>query len=358
MTHRRVNQILVGATQGDAITSMALTIRGALRERGESGIYAHFVAPDAVTDVMPLHRLGPGRRKDILVYHASYGAPQVTQVLLRRPERLVIVYHNITPTSFFLEYQPEFAVGLEWGRYELSLLRDRVVLSIADSGFNAAALIQEGFSDVHVVPAGLEPSRLRWVAPDARLAREVTERFPDGFVLGVSQLLTHKRFETMVETMHLLQWVHDLNLGLVVVGAPRLPGYLIALQRHAKMLQVGRVWFMGTASESELATLFRMASVFLSTSAHEGLALPPLEAMSFGLPVVARGAGAITDTVGNAGIVLPERSGPMLLSEAVAEVHRNSTLRSELIARGEARVSEIESEDPAGKFIDLLDTVA
>lgn len=47
----------------------------------------------------------------------------------------------------------------------------------------------------------------------------------------------------------------------------------------------------------------------------------------------------------------------LLLSEAVAEVHRNSTLRSELIARREAKVSAIELEDPAGKFIDR-DTVA
>ncbi|MGK2959476.1 MAG: glycosyltransferase family 4 protein [Acidimicrobiales bacterium] len=358
MTGRRINQVLVGAAGGDAITAMARTIRGALRERGQSDIYAHFIAPDVAGDVVPLDRLGPGQRNDIIVYHASYGTPEVTRALLNRPERVVLIYHNITPSSFFLEHQPEFAVGLEWGRYELSLLRDRVVLSIADSSFNASALAAEGFDDVQVMPAGLRPSRLRSVAPDARLAREISERFPSGFVLGVSQLLPHKRFETMVGAMHLVQWVHELELGLVVVGTPRLPKYLDALHRQARLLRVERTWFTGSVTESALATFFRMTRMLVSTSAHEGLALPPLEAMSFGTPVVARAAGAIAETIGNGGIVLPASSGPMLLSETIAEVHRNDALRLELVGRGLDRVAAIESQDPSGKFIELLDLVA
>lgn len=358
MTNRCIHQVLVGAAGGDAITAMARTIRGALSERATSNIYAHFIAPDAMGDVLPLDRLGPGRRNDIIVYHASYGAPEVTGALLKRPERVVLIYHNITPSSFFLDYQPEFAVGLEWGRYELSLLRDRVVLSIADSSFNASALTAEGFDDVHVMPAGLRPSRLRSVAPDARLAREIAERFPAGFVLGVSQLLPHKRFEAMVGAMHLVQWVHRMDLGLVVVGTPRLPGYLEALHRQVRSLRVGRAWFTGSVNDSALATFFRMARMFVSTSAHEGLALPPLEAMSFGTPVVARAAGAIAETVGTGGLILPASSGPMLLSEAIAEVHRNDALRLELVGRGIDRVAAVEAQDSSGRFLELLDLVA
>lgn len=358
MTDLRINQVLVGAAKGDAITNMALTIRHALRERCSSDICARFIAPELTEEVSRLDRLGPGRRSDIIVYHASYGSPEVTRELLKRPEQIVLIYHNITPSSYFIEHQPEFALGLEWGRYELSLIRDRVVLSIADSSFNATSLEAEGFTDVHVVPAGLRPSRLCSVPPDARLARDLSERFPSGFVLGVSQLLPHKRIETMVAAMHLVKWVHGLDLGLVIAGMPRLPGYLTALHRQARSLLVERTWFTGSVSDSALATLFRASRMYVSTSEHEGLALPPLEAMSFGSPVIAKAAGAIPETIGDGGLVLPASAGAMLLSEAIAEVHQNESLRVELVGRGMQRVAEIEAQDTAGRFLELLDLVA
>lgn len=358
MTDTRINQILVGAAKGDAISNMAFAIRDALRKRSSSEVYAHFIAPEVAGEVSQLHLLGPGRRSDIIVYHASYGAPEVTRELLKRPERVVLVYHNITPSSFFIEHEPGFAVGLEWGRYELSLIRDRVALSVADSSFNASCLESEGFTDVHVVPAGLQPSRLRSVPPNARLASDLNEQFPSGFILGVSQLLPHKRFETMIAAMHLVQWVHQLDLGLVIVGAPRLAGYRTALHRQIRSLRVDRTWFAGKVSDSTLATLFRASRMYVSTSEHEGLSLPPLEAMSFGSPVIAKAAGAIAETVGDAGLVLPASTGPALLSEAIAEVHQNESLRIEMVGRGMQRVAEIEAQDTAGRFLELLDLVA
>jgi glycosyltransferase involved in cell wall biosynthesis len=94
--------------------------------------------------------------------------------------------------------------------------------------------------------------------------------------------------------------------------------------------------------------------MYVTASAHEGLALPPLEAMAFGVPVIARAAGALRSTVGGAGIVLPEDSGPILLSETIAEVDANPDLRTVLRELGAERVRSIEREDPSGRFITLL----
>ena len=83
---------------------------------------------------------------DLTLFHASYGRPQVTQHILSRNEKLAISYHNISPTEIYVKDNAEFAVGLEWGRYELSLLRDRVELSFADSQFNLKDLEQYGYT--------------------------------------------------------------------------------------------------------------------------------------------------------------------------------------------------------------------
>jgi len=357
VTVRSIHQVVVGAGIGDAITSMAITLRNSLRDLGPSEIYAHFLAPDARHEVLPLAELGPARRGDVIVYHASIGEPPVTRLLLRRPERLVICYHNITPSKYFLDHEPHFAANLQWGRHELGLLRDRVVLALADSKFNADDLVGAGYTDVHVVPAGLKPSRLRRTAVDDQLVSRLEQAFPNGYVLSVSQALPHKRFETLIEAMHLVQWVHERRLGLVIVGTQRMRGYQDALERYSRHLRVEQMLFHGAATEAELATFFRHARMYVTTSAHEGLALPPLEAMSFGVPVIARDAGALTETIGGAGIVLDADSGPILLSEVIAEVDANAGLRASLTALGAARVRTIEADDPSTRFMQLMNGI-
>lgn len=357
MTRPAIHQIVVGAGIGDAITTMAINVRNALREHGPSEIFAHHLSPDAAHEVLPLRHLGRAGRSDLLIYHASIGEPAVTQLLLARPERLIVVYHNITPSRFFIDYEPHFAASLHWGRHELTLIRDRVVMAVAVSHYNAQDLAEAGFSDVHTVPAGLRPSRLTEIPPCGSLALRLDEAFPNGFALTVSQLLPHKRFETILEAMHLVQYVHERPLGLVFAGTARMSRYLAALQIHARRLRIERMWFFGQATDAELATLYRMAAVYVSASAHEGLALPPLEAMSFGVPVVAREAGALRETIGGAGIVLPSTAGPMMLSEAIAEVDRNTGLQSHLRHIGHERVSHIEAEDSTMKFMLLIEAL-
>src|SRR5690606_23825018 len=129
VSRRRIHQVLVGAGVGDAITTMAMALRTGLRSRGESEIYAQHLPPALVHEIAPLREFDDGRRGDVIVYHASFGDPDVTRFLLSRREPIVLVYHNITPSEFFVRHQPHFASGLEWGRHELRLLRDRVAAS-------------------------------------------------------------------------------------------------------------------------------------------------------------------------------------------------------------------------------------
>lgn len=335
---------------------MAKALQTELQRLGPSQIFAHFIAPEVACEVQHLRTMPRGTRNDVLVYHASYGEPEVTRFLLDRPETIVLLYHNITPSNLFLAHEPQFAAGLQWGRHELCLLRDRVVLTVADSSYNASDLQAHGFEDIHVIPAGLRPSRLHSVQPDVSLSRDLRHRFPKGFVLSVSQLLPHKRFEDLIAAMHLAQWVSQSELGLVIVGRARMRSYSDSLHSFARLLNVQRVWFSGSVDDAALSTLYRSASTFAMTSIHEGLAVPPLEAMSFGVPVVARAAGALAETIANAGLVLPSTAGPMMVSEAIVELDRNSSLRQDLAQRGFARVVEIEAENPGAQFVALLES--
>ena len=72
-------------------------------------------------------------------------------------------------------------------------------------------------------------------------------------------------------------------------------------------------------------------------SLYEGFGLPPLEAMSLGVPVVATTAGAIPEVVGDAALLVPPRDVPAL-SEALLAAVEDTATRERLIAAGAERV--------------------
>jgi glycosyltransferase involved in cell wall biosynthesis len=354
-----VHQIIVGASRRDAITNMALSLRNALRSQYKSNIYSYHPPDDSVEDdVRPLQELQFGSSNDVIVYHSSFGIPKLTALLQARSEKLALVYHNVTPSSYYLRSDPDFAAALEWGRHELRILQPSVDATFAVSKFNAAELSEYGYSNIVELAVGLDPHRLRDETTDQKLVNELHGHFADGFILVVSQVIPHKRMELAIEAVHLLRSVHRLDIGLVIAGPQRNEGYLRQLQTLRSHLPEANVLMMGETTDSELATLYRTCSVYFGTSDHEGLAIPPLEAMSAGAPVVIRGVGAVRETVGDAALVASPEARICELTEMLYLVLTNSELRSTLVARGTEHIHENFSGDTSGEFIRRINELA
>jgi glycosyltransferase involved in cell wall biosynthesis len=341
---RPVHQLLVGATRHDAITAMALATRDRLRQDRPSEVFAYYLGTDAAEmGVRPVIQLREEDRTSALLYHSSFGIPEITDIVLSWSGPLLLAYHNITPSRFYRRFDPAFADGLDWGRAELPLIRDKVVHAFADSNFNSQELLLLGYQSVSVEPLGLHPHRLRSVPTDPVLVAEVNQRFPDGFVLVVSQVLPHKQMEIAIQAVHVLRAQFDSKLGLVIAGPHRNHAYLSELRRLADSLPAPAVDFPGGVTDSELATYYRTAVCLLSTSAHEGYSLPPLEAMSEGTCVVVRAAGAIPETVGSGGLLVPEDSTASEFAGCIRTVLDDARLTRELRAAGRKRATELAS---------------
>ena len=355
MVTRRVHQVLVGAARNDAITAMALEIQSALAESFESHVYCHHPVDVSFPEfVKQLHEIGVGSPEDVLIYHLSFGIPEVTEVLLARPEKLVIAYHNVTPAEYYAELLPEFAEALAYGKAEPSLLIERAAMSIAMSEFSANELLDVGYKDVSVIAGGVNPQRLENVGVDVNFMADLEHHFPNGFILFVSQVLPHKRVDHALEILQLLRTVHRLNIGLVIAGPIRQPAYEFAVQTLRDKLQDSHLLMANAVTDEQLATLYRACLCYIGTSEHEGLSVPPLEAMANGAPVVVLGAGAVPETVKTGGIVLPVDTGVIEFAEVVAEVITNADLRSQLRRAGANRLNEGFAENSAQKFVELV----
>ncbi len=127
---------------------------------------------------------------------------------------------------------------------------------------------------------------------------------------------------------------------IVGKGDWNLGAYTLGLDEQARRLRIrGQVLFAGGATEAELRAYYEAAHVFVVASEHEGFCVPVVEAMALGVPVVAYGAAAIPDTVGEAGLVWDEPE-PFLLAESIARAVQDGPARAWLRAAGKRRFAE------------------
>jgi L-malate glycosyltransferase len=348
------HQIVVSASAGDAVTNAAFGFQEVLQRVAPSGVFARYIDPRLEGKVFPLSVYEAcAQPDDLLIYHVSIGEPEVVQFLLGRRERLVLVYHNITPPKYFAALDPAFAGLLACGRSELVLLRDRTEMALAVSAYNAKELEDLGYRDVRVSPLPIDVGRLHTVEPDPETVASLAGL--DGpLVLFVGQLLPHKRPDLLLQAYHVLITYIVPDAHLVLLGPARLERYHRALQTLAGELNLHRAQIPGWLTRQQLAAYYRRADVFATMSEHEGVCVPLLEAMSFDVPVVARAYGAIPETMGDTGLLLPPEEDPFLVAEALAELLTADRLRAELIRRGRERLTQFDVDTARATFLGHL----
>ena len=347
----RVHQLLSGAGPRDAITSEAIAFRARFRDWGWDGRdYAVHVAPGLNGHIKMLKRFKPGP-DDVLVLHHSAGAPRLRE-LLSLPNRKLLLYHNVTPAPWFWEHAPNVAVQCSVGREQLPALIRAVDVAAADSEFNAAELRALGATKTAVIPLLVDYGRLG----PARAA-PATARPGPPTILFVGRLSPHKHQDDVIRTFAVYRRHHAADARLILVGDPISSRYLQFLRNLADTLAPGAVSIESGLSNTELGERYRQAHVFLCLSAHEGFCIPVLEALSQGVPVVARPAGAIPETTGDAALLVDD-ADLAVVAELVHLAVTDPELRAELRRRGEARLKLYSPDRVADRLRETIEEAA
>ncbi len=311
-----------------------------LRELGaDSTIYAAHL--NAGTEDLARHYRHHAKdpSPDLVIYQASIGSPMV-DYLLGRPEPLMLNYHNMTPPEFFYGWEPTLGAELAFGRRQLARLCRRVVVAVADSDFNARELIDFECRRVEVIPVLTDDA----LFPVDGSLQTPADRDDSAFtVLFVGRLAPNKCQHDLLAAMAVLRQ-RVPTAELVLVGSPTSRRYEKALREFAADLGIAdAVSFEGSVPVPELTSWYRRADVFVCLSEHEGFCVPILEAMAWGVPVVAFDAAAVPKTVASAGLVLDDKS-PAVVAAAVERIVGDEPLRQRLVRLGSDRASELRAE--------------
>lgn len=333
-----VHQLLPVLSYGDAIGGATLRTRDMLRRLGfESSIFAEVIDARLRNEALPADRLPVDMRSsDALIYRLSIGSRAATLFELTRAKR-IIVYHNITPAIYFRDTNPQVVYWLCLGRDDLRRLAPMADLVLADSHFNLDEARELGARNGRVLPIAMDLNRLQ-----PRAARGSVPPM----LLFVGRAAPNKRHDVLLRAVAALRASGRSDCHLVLVGSGDTnPAYVRALGRLAEGLGIADAVTIEArrVSDRELAGHYERADVFATASEHEGFCVPLVEAMSFSLPVVAYGGGAIPETVGPAGMLLHTHD-PLVWAAALERALSDQGLRRTLQAAGRARVRDF---DPA-----------
>lgn len=147
------------------------------------------------------------------------------------------------------------------------------------------------------------------------LARRLGLAEDKRFILFAGRLHAQKDPVLLVRSIAALD---DLNVHLLIVGEGNLGNDVQAEIYRLKLWD--RVTMLGALAQAELAQLQRVCSVFVLTSAYEGLPLVVLEALASGTPVVTTYCGETPNLLSaESGIVSKERT-PLAIADALRQV--------------------------------------
>ena len=101
----------------------------------------------------------------------------------------------------------------------------------------------------------------------------------------------------------------------------------------AELAITDKVHFYHRPSDETVDNLYRNARAFVFPSLFEGFGIPPIEAMSYGIPVIISDAEALVETSGDAALVF-DRKSPEDLAVKIEKIFSDSDLREDLVQRG------------------------
>jgi L-malate glycosyltransferase len=354
----RVHQLNSCLAFGDAITNHTLELHKVLTKWGfDSDIFSEIISDDSIKKFAKEDRRYYkyiNNKEDILLFHYSIYCNNIG--MYKSSDNIKIFeYHNITPPDFVKGYDEYLYKFCKKGRDELRNLTN-CDLCIGDSEYNRRELIEHGFIEAK---SEVLPIFLHYEDYDHININDVLyEKYNDGYIniLFVGRVAPNKKFEDIIKTFHALKRINKKS-RLFLVGSKFLSKYDNKLINLIRNLNLDDVYFTDRVSLSDLKTYYKLATIFLCMSEHEGFCVPLIESMYFRVPIVAYNSSAIPYTLGNSGILINDKDY-LKIAELIDILSGDTRLKARIIDRQSERLNFFERINVENKMKKIIERAA
>lgn len=350
-----IEQFLPAFHYGDATSNSAVAFHEFLISRGIESRIITLTSDKRIKDRVVLFKTYKKNPDSIKILHFAIPSP-LTDFFLKAKGKKVMIYHNITPPAFFVDYSDFLVRFTEDGRNQLEKLSNSFDISIGVSEFNADELRRLNFRNVSVFPlfVNLKDYDIRYSRGYFDLIKDERKN-----ILCVGRVAPNKVLEDAVKAIFFYKKYISPSVRLIIAGnTESVPKYFFAVRDLASRFYLSSedILFTGHIEFDEFLSLFKLADLYLSVSEHEGFCLPIIESFYMGVPVIAYDAGAIKETLGTGGILLKNKA-PDKLASLMEYVIENKSVSDSMVRSGYSMIDRYKAESSPEKLLKIIESL-
>jgi len=337
-----IEQFLPAFHYGDATSNSAVTLHEFFISKGIESRLITLTSDKRVLDKVILYKDYKEDQDSVKILHFAIPSP-LTDFFLKAKGKKILIYHNITPSKFFVDYSEFLVKFTKDGREHLKRLSNVFDLSVGVSEFNARELREINFKNVVVspLPVNLKNYDTPYNKGYYNLIKDDRKN-----ILCVGRVAPNKALEDAVKALFFYKKYISPSVRLIIAGnTESVPKYFFAVRDLASRFYLTSedILFTGHIEFDEFISVYKLADLFLSVSEHEGFCLPILESFYLGTPVVAYDAAAISETLGEGGILFKNKS-PDKLAALMDYVINSEKVSEKLIKSGYEMIDKYKSK--------------
>ena len=218
---------------------------------------------------------------------------------------------------------------------------DRII-SLSSSDLNYISSLGLDPKKISILPNAIDPEELFKIGSSSSMIDSSRSSFLKKYSLAgkriimfVGPVIQRKGVEYLIKSIpKVLKKTGDDSVFVLVGGGE----FLNRARRLVKEMQINdRVIFTGRLTEEELIEIYRCADLFVLPSLSEGVPTTILEAMYFGVPVVATDIPGVKDHFKDVALLVPPKNEDRL-AEAIVKLLEDEELTRRLSKAGEELV--------------------
>jgi glycosyltransferase involved in cell wall biosynthesis len=281
-------------------------------------------------------------RLGVDVHHATH-----LSVPRRSPVPVVLTVHDLFPVTH--RGHARSPAARAYYRAVLPAAVRSAAAVVAVSEFTASELERVlGVRPRAVIGHGVDHAA--WSGGTGRECPPDYPPLPRPYLLYVGTAKAHKNLNTLVAAHRALP--PSAAPPLVLAG----PTAGEVIGTGADATPSDRLVILGRVPDAWLPRLYRGAAAVAVPSLYEGVGLSALEAMSFGVPVLAADSPGLRATVGDAAVLVPP-TGIDAWADALVRMSGPSARRDVVVARGLERAAAHRWDEVAAAYVSVYASV-
>ncbi len=287
------------------------------------------------------------RRRPDLLFVPAHVVPVI------HPRATVVTIHDLGYLHFPSAHTASSRRALDWStRWSVRAAR-RVIAVSGATRDDLVTMLDLPTAKITVVHHGVRPT----TRPSADAVHATLARLgmTQPYVLFLGTVQPRKNLRRLIGAF---RQVVDASLPHSLVIAGRM-GWLAAPIRAAVTAcgLTERVHFAGYVADDDLPALYTGADAFAFPSLYEGFGMPALEALSYGVPVIASNTTSLPEIIGEAGLLVDPQD-EAALGAALVRVLTDDALRARLAIAGPEQAARFSWQRCAQETLAVLEGAA